>query len=125
MSDESGAPAVLGIVHFAHTATYEFPIKLREGDKVRMVVQDDEFPDFWWCVSLETGNEGWVPFSVLTTENNEEAVAVADYSAVELTVEPGDEVTVHADSGGWLWCENESGEFGWVPTECVDPAPDH
>lgn len=125
MTDESGAPAALGIVRSAHSATYEFPIKLREGDKVRMVVQDDEFPDYWWCVSLETGTEGWVPQSVLSVGDDEEAVATTDYSAAELTVHPGDEVTVHADSGGWLWCESESGEFGWVPTECVEPAPDH
>lgn len=125
MTDESGAPAALGIVRSAHSATYEFPIKLRQGDKVRMVVQDDEFSDYWWCVSLETGTEGWVPRSVLSTTDGEQAVADADYSAAELTVQPGDEVTVHADSGGWLWCESESGELGWVPTECVEPAPDH
>jgi hypothetical protein len=61
----------------------------------------------------------------LETVNEEEAIATAAYSAAELDVEPGDTVQVHAEGGGWLWCEDESSNFGWVPAACVKQAPDH
>lgn len=125
MMENTDMPAAPGIVRAPHTATYEFPIRLRSGDRVRMVVRDDEYPDYWWCVSMESGAEGWVPQSVLEQSDDENATAIADYTAAELTVQPGDSVIVHAEGGGWLWCENESGDYGWIPAECVEPAPDH
>lgn len=87
-----------------------------------MIVPDDEYPDYWWCVSMETGAEGWVPRSVLDVQDDETALAREDYSAIELDVDEGQRVTVHAEGGGWLWCESETGEFGWVPVDCVVPA---
>jgi uncharacterized protein YgiM (DUF1202 family) len=40
-----------------------------------------------------------------------------DYDATELTVEPGEEVTILGRESGWGWCVNQQGQKGWVPLD--------
>ena len=42
-----------------------------------------------------------------------------DYDAVELSVEPGDELAVHGALAGFLWVTAADGRSGWVPAEHV------
>ncbi len=43
-----------------------------------------------------------------------------DYSAAELSVEPGDELVLHKPESGWHWASKSDGEVGWIPAEKVD-----
>ena len=86
---------------------------LRLGDVVDVGERDDEWPEYLWC-TREDG-EGWVPEPVLSMRGDGTAVAVRDYSTAELTVEPGDEVTVIERLASWAWCEDARGRRGWVP----------
>ena len=44
-----------------------------------------------------------------------EATVLEDYSAQELAVTPGEEVTVDAARHEWLLVRNVRGERGWIP----------
>jgi hypothetical protein len=48
-----------------------------------------------------------------------EAIALADYSAYELDVAPGETLTVYRELNQWYWCSNQAGVHGWVPATCV------
>ncbi|GAC1372775.1 MAG: hypothetical protein PVS3B1_29990 [Ktedonobacteraceae bacterium] len=39
------------------------------------------------------------------------------YTARELTVTVGDELTTSQQESGWLWCTNQQGESDWVPLD--------
>jgi len=42
-----------------------------------------------------------------------------DYDAVELSVEPVDELAVHCALAGFLWVTAADGRSGWVPADHV------
>ncbi|MEM6429101.1 MAG: SH3 domain-containing protein [Deinococcota bacterium] len=48
-----------------------------------------------------------------------EAIALADYSAHELDVSPGETLTMYRELNQWCWCSNQVGVYGWVPASCV------
>ena len=43
----------------------------------------------------------------------------AAYSAKELTVITGQELTIVQEESGWLWCYDQQGKHGWVPISHV------
>ncbi|MEM7734830.1 MAG: SH3 domain-containing protein [Deinococcota bacterium] len=49
-----------------------------------------------------------------------EAIALADYSAHELDIDPGETLTVYKELNQWYWCSNQAGVHGWVPAMCVE-----
>lgn len=89
------------------------PMSLRRGDVVEVGRRDDEWPEYVWCVRED--GEGWVPDVVLTFRDDHTAAAIRDYSTAELSVRPGDEVTVIERLASWSWCEDASGRRGWLP----------
>lgn len=47
-------------------------------------------------------------------------VILEDYSALELSVDLGDELQVLKSLNGWLWVKNlPTNEEGWIPLECI------
>ncbi len=92
---------------------YPDPIVMQAGDEVRVEREDEEAPDWWWCVHPD-GRSGWVPEGYFT-RGGSVGVAQRDYSAVELTVEEGEEVALGELVNGWYWVTNAAGERGWVP----------
>jgi SH3-like domain-containing protein len=86
---------------------------LRLGDLVDVGDRDDDWPEYVWCTRDD--GEGWVPDEVLSLRGDGSAVALRDYSTAELSVEPGDEVTVIDRLASWSWCEDAAGRRGWVP----------
>ncbi len=44
-----------------------------------------------------------------------------DYSARELTVQPGEEVVIEEARHGWLLVRNAQGERGWIPASHTKP----
>ncbi len=108
-----------GRVHQYHRRSYAHPIKLVQGEKVRVTKRDlwqDQY--LWlWCVSA-SGGEGWVPAVFLRVEGDT-AYALRDYDAIELTVAEGEQLDLLEAVSGWYWARNAEGELGWVPVANV------
>jgi hypothetical protein len=45
------------------------------------------------------------------------------YNTKELEGIAGDELIVleRDDEAGWLWCRNDAGDEGWIPTRVLQP----
>lgn len=114
------APSDTVIVTTAHRPPERAPITIRPGDRLRTGERDTEWPAFVF-VSTEQGG-GWVPERLLET-SGPSVTPLVEYCTKELAVEPGEPLTVvDADLGsGWVLCEDEGGEKGWVPARNVDP----
>jgi hypothetical protein len=102
-----------------YTAQYPDPITVREGDRVHVGADDPEYPGWWWCTGPD-GRAGWVPEQLLRREGRE-GFMLRDYTAKELSVRPGAEVTVGEAMSGWVWAITADGRAGWIPTRCITP----
>ncbi len=96
----------------SHAATYVDALKTKKGGR-----RDDERPVWIWCTNAE-GKSGWVPQSYLRIEGMR-ATLLCDYDASELTVTPGEILTVGTEESGWLLCVNAAGQRGWIPARNV------
>ncbi len=103
-----------------YKATYTDPIRLRQGERVTLGRIDTEYPGWRWCMAQD-GREGWVPMVLLGPERDGTALALVDYDAIELSVEPGDALLIHRRLDGWLWVSNSRNETGWIPDTHAEP----
>jgi SH3-like domain-containing protein len=101
----------------AYRAQYPNPIAVHQGDRVRVGKPDSENPAWRWCTGPD-GREGWTPESFMRV-NGEAGDMLRDYSARELTVEAGSEVSVHETQADWAWVTGPDGRSGWVPIGCL------
>jgi uncharacterized protein YgiM (DUF1202 family) len=107
-----------GIVIKAYQAPYPDPIVVKKDENVRVDRrQHTDIPGWLWCTA-ESGKSGWVPLKFLQLEG-EDALLGRDYSAVELTVQPGDKLTLLEMESGFWWVTHADGRQGWVPEECI------
>jgi uncharacterized protein YgiM (DUF1202 family) len=106
-------------IRVEHKVEYADPIRVKAGARVTAGREDDEFPGWKWCKASD-GREGWIPVELLSDEGAE-AIVLHDYSARELAVHPGEEVTVEEARHGWLLVRNAQGERGWIPSSHVEP----
>lgn len=97
---------------------YDDPIVMQAADEIRVEREDEEGPGWWWCVHPD-GRSGWV-FETFFERDGPRGVALRDYSALELTVDAGEDLTLHELAGGWYWATNIQGKSGWVPAEKVE-----
>ncbi|MER0496677.1 SH3 domain-containing protein [Aeromonas hydrophila] len=111
---------MLALITTAHHTCYPNPIAFRAGERVRIGLEDDEFPG-WVRTFTADGNEGWAPLSLLTSISAEEALARQDYTARELDVAAGERVRVERELAGWLWVHNDQGQSGWIPASAIAP----
>jgi hypothetical protein len=102
-----------------YRSQYPNPIRFEQGEIVTLGRRDSEWPAFVWTIASD-GNAGWAPFDWLKPLDNDRAEALREYSAQELDVAVGDEVTLLHELGGWWWCERTDGRSGWVPTAHVE-----
>jgi Variant SH3 domain len=100
---------------------YANPIRFAACEIVALGKRDTEWPAFVWTITAD-GNAGWAPFDWLTPLGDNRAEALRDYSAQELDVDIGDEVTLLHALGGWWWCERADGACGWVPVQHLEVA---
>jgi uncharacterized protein YgiM (DUF1202 family) len=105
-------------IKLEHRVEYPNPIQVTAGEKVRIGREDDEYPGWKWC-QASNGREGWIPVELLSHEGVEVTV-LHDYSARELSVQPGDEVEVEDTRHHWLLVRNVRGEQGWIPASHID-----
>jgi SH3-like domain-containing protein len=106
------------IVREAYAAQYGDPIAFRRGDTVQVQRADAEFSEWLWCRGPD-GKEGWVHRSFLS-QSSVRAVAIADYSAKELTVAVGERGRVIRVLDGWAFVELGGGRVGWVPERVLN-----
>jgi hypothetical protein len=100
-----------------YTPQYPDPITVRAGDLVRVGGDDPEFPGWRWCTGPD-GREGWVPEPFLQHADGE-AIMLRDYTAKELAVRAGDEVSLGEAMHGWVWATDAVGHSGWIPQSCL------
>ena len=96
-----------------HTPVHEEVLVARAGEKLRVVREDDQWPGWLWCVA-DSGIGSWVPEPYLERDG-EQARLLLDYDAAELSVRPGDLLTLHHEVNGWWWTTAVNGRQGWVP----------
>jgi SH3 domain len=89
------------------------------GDTVSVGHRNQQFPEFLW-VATEHGLHGWAPEAYLRMTGHNEAVALREYDAGQLTVVAGETLDVLDNEGGWLQCRNATGVMGWVPVDDVE-----
>jgi len=104
----------------AHRSSFSDPIILKKGEKVSIGSEYLEDPDWqnWIECKNQRGKKGWVPKQYLKISGNT-SIILRDYSAKELDVKIGDEITVYRFQNGWAWSKNSTGEFGWVPLKHI------
>lgn len=89
----------------------------RCGHRVSVGQRDTEWPQFLWCTDT-SGQSAWVPETFLDCDGAA-AVLGHDYDSRELQVQVGEQLEALDAVGGWAWCRNRLGEFGWVPLRCL------
>ncbi len=102
-------------VRLPYNVQYASPIVVQAGENLTVGRADDDFPGWRWCTAVD-GRQGWVPLEFLSSEEPQ-ATILNDYSARELQVIPGEEVTVEDARHGWLLVRNMSGDCGWIPAD--------
>ena len=101
----------------SHIKGYEHPIILSRNDKI--IIKEWGDSQLWvWGVN-ERQQEGWIPINILEI-NDDEAITLKDYDATEMTIGIGETVHILEENSGWYWCENATGELGWIPVTCFD-----
>jgi 4-hydroxy-tetrahydrodipicolinate synthase len=113
MEEERGTFRVLK----GYEAEFAEPWSARVGDRLRFERRPTAWPGWIWCTAAD-GTSRWVPERWVTLERDT-CVFTRDYTAVELTVQAGDRLTVEGVESGWAWAATEDGRRGWVPLECL------
>ena len=109
----------------AYIRPYDDPIAVATGDAVLLDPAKSATTDIigWvWCTGPD-GRAGWTPEAWLELRGGQ-WIATRDFSALELTVEPGERFKALFGESGFLFVENARGERGWLPDGTVALAAD-
>ena len=105
---------------------YPDPIVVGAGETFAVSQQISTWEDnpawtWLWCTD-QRGKSGWVPKNRIQMEADGKTGSThAAYSAVELPVRAGQELTIEQEESGWFWCRDQQGRYGWVPISHVVP----
>ncbi|MFQ6337255.1 SH3 domain-containing protein [Bacillus sp. AF62] len=105
------------IVIKSHVSNYPNPIRLEEGDVVKMI-ESYAGPENWmFCHEEKYNRKGGVPEQIIRKDMNRTGIIIKQYTAKELNVSIGERLIGLEELNGWVWCEGRDGEKGWVPKE--------
>lgn len=104
-------------VRHGYQIQYADPLSVRAGEGLTVGRADNDFPGWRWCRGTD-GRQGWVPVEFLSSQESQTTI-LQDYSARELHVVAGEEVTVEDTRHGWLLVRNVKGDRGWIPADCL------
>lgn len=105
----------------AWTQSYAPALSVKAGEAVKTGGGDERWPGWVWCSNVD-GLGGWLPESCLSSdEEGTTAVLLTAFDTVELTVTEDEELEGFEAREGWIWCRNEAGDQGWVPSDCLRP----
>ena len=99
-----------------YQSPYPDPILFQAGEQVEIGKKYSEDPDWknWlWCKG-ENGQQAWVPLQYLTIKAGK-GVFKGSYNALELSVNPGEVLTVYEEVNVFGMAEKADGSKGWVP----------
>lgn len=100
----------------AWTRSYDDPIQVTAGERVRFTGTTDVWDGRTWLWALaRDGREGWLPDWLCDAAG----LVRIDYDAGELTVAEGEVVEASAEQHGWRWCAATTGREGWVPARLL------
>lgn len=103
-----------------HESEFPKPITFKKGD---MLIVGEKYSgaedwDNWFLCSASGQEPGWVPGLVLDQHGDLTGMALEDYTARELNVLEGEQLTGIRTLNGWLWrTKHASTKSGWVPLE--------
>ncbi|WP_312605332.1 SH3 domain-containing protein [Kosakonia cowanii] len=101
-----------------YQSAYPDPLTIHEGERAQISHCDLQWRGWIW-VTLESGKAGWAPQQLFTPVSAHEGICQQAYCAHELTVQSGEQLTVHQSLNGWYLAEKADGDLGWVPHEHV------
>ena len=100
----------------SYQSPYPDSISFKKGEQVVIGREFHDAPDWrdWvWCES-KSGSRGWAPKALLEIFRNQ-GILKRDYDARELSVKPGEIITVSEILNGFGMSEKSDGSRGWVP----------
>lgn len=104
-----------------YQSPYPTPIPFQEGEKVivgQKSNHDPEWENWHWCQG-EKDKKAWGPKQYLEI-NGQEGVFIQDYNAMELTITPGEILSIYEIINGFGMAINEAGQKGWVPLKNIE-----
>ncbi len=101
-----------------HSASFDYNVVFKRGEKVKVGREDPEMPGWYWGENRE-GVRSWIPEEYLRIDG-EEGTITTDYDTRELTVEPGEVFEYVTEVKYWTLCRDRDRE-GWIPTENLEP----
>jgi hypothetical protein len=101
-----------------YTSAFPDPISIKKSSTAVISHCDLEYRGWVW-ITLLSGKAGWAPQQIFAPLSANEVICLEDYTAHELSVRSGEKITVIKSLNGWYWALRNSGEYGWVPEECV------
>lgn len=108
-----------------HRSEFPEPITFAKGDHLQ-IGEEYKGPEDWdnWHFCTTTNHqEGWVPAQIIKWTDTGNGIATQDYTARELDVNEGDELSASKSINGWAWCCRLSDQqTGWVPLEILQEA---
>ncbi|HEF5707659.1 MULTISPECIES: SH3 domain-containing protein [Bacillus] len=105
------------IVIKSHVSNYPNPIRLEEGNVVKMIESYADPENWMFCQEEKYDRKGWVPEQIIRKDMNGTGIIIKQYTAKELNVSIGKRLIGLEELNGWVWCEGRDGEEGWVPKE--------
>jgi hypothetical protein len=96
-----------------YTVLDRSPLTISAGDTVTVGPRDKSWEGWIW-VSTADGRGSYVPEEILEITGASAVVKTA-FSARDLSVQHGEQVTALREVKGWLWCRNADGAEGWLP----------
>ncbi|HPG41557.1 MAG TPA: SH3 domain-containing protein [bacterium] len=105
-----------------YQSPYPSPILFRQGEQVTIgkeFTDDPDWQDWLWCTGKHN-NSAWTPKQYITTTGDISRMN-RDYNAMELSLQPGEILTVTEILNGFALAEKENGLKGWAPLKNITP----
>lgn len=100
--------------------SYSPALSVKEGEGVTVGTRDEQWSEWIWCTN-SSGLGGWLPASSLSSQKpGEIAIVQMAFDTRELTVSSGELFEGFGERSGWMWCRNDTGAEGWVPSDHLE-----
>ncbi|MHB1543504.1 MAG: SH3 domain-containing protein [Gammaproteobacteria bacterium] len=110
-----------GVVTKPYRQPYPDPIRVSAGERVSPdFAKSTDVPGWVWCTD-DRGRSGWTPLDWLAQDGGARHMT-RDFDAIELCVDVGARVVIHAQIASFYWVTTDDRRTGWVPCShiCVD-----
>ena len=93
---------------------------LTAGQEVTSGPADKTWPGWIWATDSNECS-GFVPAEILEPLGEDRWATMQDFDPTVLKIKRGDAITSLQQIHGWHWCENASGDHGWVADYLLHP----